>query len=162
MFTTHSDDNCISQRGHARWVPDEENRFIETLVSDVTKLDEISLLLSEDSNDSKERINTVVDKIGDIFKSTANHVFKPKGRFYPSGSSNQLWFNKKCRDKRKVFHKAKNRYSFKSLNKSNVPDDDIDYEELAKSIKSQGVIEIIDHEFTEDEILSAYKKLCND
>ncbi|CAC5420475.1 unnamed protein product [Mytilus coruscus] len=80
IFTTHSDDNCSSQRGHARWVPDEENRFIETLVIDVTKLDEISLLLSEDSSDPKERINTVVDKIGDIFKSTANRVFKPKGR----------------------------------------------------------------------------------
>ncbi|CAC5419977.1 CNBP [Mytilus coruscus] len=78
IFSTHFDDNCSSQRGHARWVPDEENRFIETLVSDATKLDEISLLLSEDSNDPKERINTVVDKIGDIFKSTANRVFKPK------------------------------------------------------------------------------------
>lgn len=235
IFTTHSDDNCSSQRGHARWFPDEENQFIETLVSDVTKLDEISLLLSEDSNDPKERINTVVDKIGDIFKSTANRVFKPKRRFYPSGSSNQLWSNKKCRDKRKVLHKAKNRYSFnknkenrdemkksgkayrtemnkslksfqhalesdmrklskkdsgkfwkilkrfdrggsdkdiqitidqlyeyfKSLNESDVPDDNIDYEELTNSIKSQGVIEIIDQDITEDEILSAVKKLCN-
>ncbi|VDI24506.1 Hypothetical predicted protein [Mytilus galloprovincialis] len=112
IFTTHSDDNCSSQRGHARWVPDKENRFIETLVSDVTKFDEISLLLSEDSStDPKERINTAVDKICDLFKSTANRVFKPKGRFYPSGTSNQLWFNKQCRDKRKGFHKAKNRYS---------------------------------------------------
>ncbi|CAC5380042.1 unnamed protein product [Mytilus coruscus] len=80
IFTAHSDDNCSSQRGHAQWVPDEENRFIETLISDVTKLDEISVLLSEDSNDPKERINIVVDKIGDIFKSTANRVFKLKGK----------------------------------------------------------------------------------
>ncbi|CAG2238348.1 unnamed protein product [Mytilus edulis] len=119
IFTTHSDDNCSSQRGHARWVPDKENRFIETLVSDVTKFDEISLLLSEDSStDPKERINTAVDKICDLFKSTANRVFKPKGRFYPSGTSNQLWFNKQCRDKRKGFHKAKNRYSL-NKNKEN-------------------------------------------
>ncbi|CAG2205913.1 DUSP10 [Mytilus edulis] len=107
IFTTHSDDNCSSQRGHARWVPDKENRFIETLASDVTKLDEISLLLSEDSSDPKERINTVVDKICDIFKSTASRVFKPKGRSYLSGSSNQLWFNKQCRDKRKFSIKRK-------------------------------------------------------
>ncbi|CAG2230000.1 unnamed protein product [Mytilus edulis] len=118
IFTTHSDDNCSSQRGHARWVPDKENRFIETLACDVTKLDEISLLLSEDSSDPKERINTVVDKVCDIFKSTASRVFKPKGRSYLSGSSNQLWFNKQCRDKRKFFHKAKNRYSF-NKNKAN-------------------------------------------
>ncbi|VDI31530.1 Hypothetical predicted protein [Mytilus galloprovincialis] len=111
--------NYGSQRGHARWVPDKENRFIETLVSDVTKFDEISLLLSEDSStDPKERINTAVDKICDLFKSTANRVFKPKGRFYPSGTSNQLWFNKQCRDKRKGFHKAKNRYSL-NKNKEN-------------------------------------------
>ncbi|VDI07422.1 Hypothetical predicted protein [Mytilus galloprovincialis] len=169
-----------------------------------------SRLPEDSSTDPKERINTPVDKICDLFKSTANRVFKPKGRFYPSGTSNQLWFNKQCRDKRKVFHKAKNCYSlnknkenrdemkksgkvyrtemsksfesfqhalesdmrklskkdsgkfwkilkrfdrggsdkdtqitidqlyeyFKSLNKSDVPDDDIDFEDLANKLKN--------------------------
>ena len=89
-------------------------------MSDVTKLDEIQVLLSDpvnpgQGNNTTERITNAVDKICDLFRNTAKDVFllhdKTKTRI-KGKQSDQVWFSNTCHDKRKSFHKAKNRYSF--------------------------------------------------
>ena len=75
-FTTHSFDNCSTSSAHAKWVHNKENLFVNTVSSDVEKLDELQSLLSNmnqqgQGNSSKTCINEVIDKICDLFKCTA-------------------------------------------------------------------------------------------
>ena len=58
----------------------------------------------------------LLKKICDVFRNTAEEVFtsgRTKKRVLKK-SSDQVWFTTTCPNtcKRKIFHKAKNRYSF--------------------------------------------------
>ena len=97
--TTHSFDNYIKSSAHAKWVHNKENLFVNTVSSDVEKLDELQSSFSNmnqqgQGNSSKTCINEVIDKICDLFKCTARRVFPTKNRNSPCNKSDKPSFNK--------------------------------------------------------------------
>ncbi|CAG2198547.1 SGLT4 [Mytilus edulis] len=63
---------------------------------------------------TKNTINLVVNKVGELFKNSAKKVFGSNGRKRKTNTNKkfQIWFDNKCFETRKIFHKARNRYSF--------------------------------------------------
>ena len=74
-------------------------------------------MLSAESNQGQGdnlnlRINCAVYKICDLFNTNAEKVLTSPRRSKGRNKTHQVLFNAACKDKRKAFHRAKNRYSF--------------------------------------------------
>ncbi|CAG2249442.1 unnamed protein product [Mytilus edulis] len=57
---------------------------------------------------TKNTINLVVNKVGELFKNSAKKVFGSNGRKRKTNTNKkfQIWFDNKCFETRKIFHKA--------------------------------------------------------
>ncbi|CAG2217207.1 unnamed protein product [Mytilus edulis] len=119
-FTINSSIDDSNTPTHTpRWIPKKQNQFIESINNDVTMFTTIESLLDEldeqgQGQHTKNTINLVVNKVGELFKNSAKKVFGSNGRKRKTNTNKkfQIWFDNKCFETRKIFHKARNRYSF--------------------------------------------------
>ncbi|CAG2244943.1 unnamed protein product [Mytilus edulis] len=68
-----------------RWIPTKQKQFIESINNDVTMVTTIESLLDEldelgQGQHTKNTINLVVNKVGELFKNSAKKVFGSNGR----------------------------------------------------------------------------------
>ncbi|CAC5406090.1 unnamed protein product [Mytilus coruscus] len=80
-FTINSLDDSSNTPTHVpRWIPTKQNQFIESINNDVTMFTTIESLLNEldekgQGQHTKNTINSVVSKVGELFKNSAKKVF---------------------------------------------------------------------------------------
>lgn len=111
IFTTNSIDSKTP--AYRKWIPEQKNRFVNVITDDVTKLNEIDNLLSDNqSGDPRDIVNTAVEKICELFTNTAKNVFSVRANNRTKRKQNdEVWFTNSCRINRKQFHKARKQYN---------------------------------------------------
>lgn len=116
-FTTHSNQtDSIKTTQARRWDPAKSNQFSESIRNDVMVFNELYRLIdnlgvNHDESD-KHTVNTIVNKIGNLFIKSATGVFGVKSNCKKNVSNIfPKWFDKKCHEKRDVFHNARKTYN---------------------------------------------------
>ena len=95
--------NCISSNSNLQEIADAVDGLVQKQISGEV------LTLSN--------INSVIDSIGQLFDDAANTVLgtrysiQTKGKHLYSYTSYSPWFDNKCKEKRKLFHKARKIYN---------------------------------------------------
>ena len=97
-----------------KWFDKRKNEFVNTVHN---KQDQLTQILNDleklrsDEHCSQTAVNNIVDKICNIFQSSADDTFFNKSNSKARKPNSKPWFTKNCENARKKFHKARKQYN---------------------------------------------------
>ncbi|CAC5374513.1 unnamed protein product [Mytilus coruscus] len=102
-----------SDNNYQRWVNGKRDIFVDAIIDQQDSIDSILMNLEEVNTPTQDETNNIVNKISNIFVSTARKTFGKKQSGYDVDNSKfDPWLTTKCHEKRRLFHRAKRKYGW--------------------------------------------------